>query len=462
MTQNRAIHVVATTARLVIGAVIAVGCVVGVTAAVAVPWPGVVNDPAQVSVTPTAGDTTLVCTGAFRAIGRNTLSSGQMSTAGATALTADSTGESEESDLAASDLFTGDFSGPAAGPKKFVGSADQGSVAHIAAAESVALADDGLSGLAASACREPSTESWLIGGTVETGTSDLIILSNPGDVTATATITVFGNEQSSTKTLVPAGTQLAVPLSSVAAGLQQPVVRVTAAGAPLRAVLQSSLIRTLDPSGIDLQDTTGAPRTDLTFAGVQVLTTSPDASVTVLRLMATSQAGEASITVRSNGEDVQTLSVPLDAATPVEVNLNGLEPGVYSVEVAAEAPVVGGIRQISGIGAGADFAWMTPAPDLSGDVLVAVPDGPAPRMHLVNSADTEAAVTLTPTDGGEAQDVTVPAGGSIVQDVLAGTTYSLTTDAPMHAAILMAGTDAMAGWPIWPGAAAQDPITVYP
>lgn len=462
MTQRSAIRVVATTARLIVGAAVAVGCVVAVTAGVALPWPTIENTPAEVSVTPTAGDATIVCTGDFRAIGRDTQNVGQMSSAGTSALTTGREGTSDETTLAAADLVTPDFSGPAEGPKKLVGSAAQGSVPFVAAAESIALAADDLSGLAASACREPSTESWLVGGTVETGTSDLIILSNPGDVTATATVTVFGTEQSSTKTLVPAGTQIAVPLSSVAAGLQQPVVRVTAAGAPVRAVLQSSLIRTLDPSGIDLQDTAGAPRNDLVFAGVQVLTESEDSAVTVLRMMATDQAGQATITIRSNGETVQETTVPLDAAIPSEVNLNGLPAGNYSVEVSAEVPVVGAVRQITGIGPGADFAWMTPAPDLSGEVLFAVPEGPSPRLHLVNSADTDAAVTLTPTTGEATQNVSIPANGSMDVNVPAGSTVSLQTDAPVHASITLAGTNALAGWPIWPSAAARDAVTVYP
>ncbi|MCS3842127.1 DUF5719 family protein [Microbacterium sp. AK031] len=462
MTQNRAIRVVATGARLLVGAVVAVGCVLGVTAAVALPWPGIVNEPAQVSVTPTTGDTTLVCNGAFRAIGRNTQNAGQMSSAGGAALTAERGETGEGTELTASDLFTADFGGPAAGPLKLVGAAERGSTATIAAAESVSLAAEDLSGLAASACREPSTESWLIGGTVETGTSDLVILSNPGDVTATATITVFGIEQSSTKTLVPAGTQLAVPLSSVAAGVQKPVVRVTAAGAPLRAVLQSSLIRTLDPSGIDVQDTAGAPRTELTFAGVQVLTKSADSAVTVLRLMATAQATQATLTIRPEDGPAQEISVPLDATVPTEVSLDELAPGTYTVDVVAEAPVVGAVRQVTGIGAGADFTWMTPAPALSGEVAFAVPNGPDPRIHIVNPAGTEASVTLTPVTGGEGESFAVPAEGSIVVDVSEDTTYSLTTDTPLHAAVALAGTNAMAGWPIWAGAAAQDAITVYP
>ena len=457
MTQNRAVRVVATSARLLAGAIIAVGCVAGVVAAVALPWPGIANEPAQVAVTPSVGDTTLVCNGSFRAIGRDTQNAQQMSPAGRPDVTVDSNGPREDSELAVSDM-TGD----AGGPQRFVGSAEQGGASLVGAAESVTIGADDLKGLAASACREPSTESWLVGGTVETGTSDLIVLSNPGDVTSTATVTVFGTEPTSTTTIVPAGTQLAVPLASVAAGVQQPVVRVTAEGAPLRAVLQSSLIRTLDPSGIDLQDTVGAPREELTFAGVQVLEPSDDSPVTVLRLMATGGATEATVTVRTAGEAVKEMSVPLDAQVPAEVRLAGLERGVYSVEVEAGEPIVGATWQVARIGAGSDFSWMTPAPELNGDVLIAVPKGPNPRLHLVNSADADTNVTLTSTGGGAAEEIAVPAGGSALVEMNADQTYTMSTGAPVHAAVVLAGTDALAGWPVWPSAAAQEPITVYP
>lgn len=458
MTEKRPVRFVTTGARLVVGAVVAVACVAGVTATVAFEWPGIETLPAQVSVQPTAADTTLVCTGVFRAIGRDVNNAQQMSSAGDSSLTVDSNGPRIDSELAVPDLVDATTA-----PQRFVGSAEQGGASLIAASESISLAATDLSGLAASTCREPSTESWLLGGTVETGTSDLIILSNPGDVTATATLTVFGTEQTSTETLVPAGTQLAVPLSSIAAGLQQPVVRVTAAGAPVRAVLQSSLIRTLDPSGIDVQDTAGVPRADLTFAGVQVVTAETDSPVTALRLMATETATEASITVRAGDEIVQTTSVPLDAAMPAEVNLEGLAVGIYSVSVEAESPIVGAVWQTTGLAAGTDFAWMTSAPTVEGELLAAVPAGPNPKLHLVNSGDAEGTVALAPTDGSAGDVVTVPAGGSVVVDVSAETTYSLTLDgSDLHAAVVLADVNQLAGWPLWPAASARDTITVYP
>lgn len=458
MSRSQAIKVVATGARLLVGAAIALGCVVAVVAAVALPWPGVTAEPAQVAVTPTAGDATLVCTGSFRAVGRNSLDAAQQMPAGTPNLTVDSNGERAESTLEVPQL------GDVAGPQRFVSSAEQGGTPLIAAAEAVILASDDLTGLAGAACREARTESWLVGGSVETGTNDLIVLSNPGDVTATATMTVFGLAQTSTTQLVPAGTQMSVPLSSIAAGTQDPVVRITAAGAPLRATLQSSLIRTLDPSGIDLQDSAGPPSNSVVFAGVQVLAKSADTPLTVLRLLATDQTTQARVTVRSQGAAVANLTVPLDAGTPTEVNLDGIEPGVYSVEVETDAPVVGAVRQSTRAGAGSDFAWMTPAPELREETYAAIPDAPGSRIHLVNSGDSDATVVLAPASEAEgAEEISIPAGGDVVVEVDAGSVYSLASDETIHAALMLAaGDNALAGWPVWAGAAAQEPITVYP
>lgn len=455
MSQKTAIRIVATGARLLIGIAVVVGCVAAVVAGIALPWPSIANEPAQVQVVPTAGDTTLVCTGAFRAVGRNPLDAVQQFPAAASDLTVGGNGAREESALAVPELAD------TAGPQVYVAGAERGAAAPVVAAESVVLAADDLSGLAAAPCRETRTESWLVGGSVETGTNDLIILSNPGDVTATAKLTVFGFEQTASTVLVPAGTQLSVPLSSIAAGAQDPVVRVTAAGAPLRAVLQSSLIRTLDPAGIDLQDSTPAPASELVFSGVQVLSADSGSALTVLRLMATEQATEVEVTVRSGGVEALRMTVPLESTTAAEVNLDGLPPGLYSVEVRGDAPLVGAVRQATGTGPGSDFAWMTPAPELNAEVLFAVPQGPAPRLQVVNSAAAAASVSLTPLDG-TPTEITVEPGADAVIDLAPGTIYSIAADETIRAAVIQTGTDQVAGWPLWPGAAAKEPITVYP
>lgn len=458
MTQRRAIHVVATGARLLTGAAIAVACVAGVTAAVAVPWPVIATAPAQVAVTPAAGDTVLVCNGPFRALGRDVTNAQQMSAAGSPETTTASTGDDpEHSSLDTPDLLE------ASGASVLTGIADRGERSLIAASEAISLAEEDLDGLASAPCREASTESWLVGGAVTTGTNDLIILSNPGDVTATVTLTVYGTDQPPSNLLVPAGTQIAVPLAASAAGMQQPVVRVTAAGSPVRAVLQSSLVRTLDPAGIDLQDTAGTPQEELSFAGVQVVTGRADSASTVLRMLATDAATEATVTVRAAGEQTASheVSVPLESGMPVEVSLP-LDEGVYSVQVRGDAPLVGAVWQSTGTGGGTDFAWMTPAPEIAGDVLIAVPEAPSPRLHIVNRSETDATVTVTPTDAGTAQEITIPAGGSDTVRVAAGKAYTISSSEPIHAAVAFSAAHALAGWPVWPSASAEDPITVYP
>lgn len=458
MTQRNAIRLVATGARLLVGAVVAVGCVVGVTAAAAAPWPQVDHQPAQTRVSPTPGDTVLVCNGAFRALGRDTRDVSRMFAAGTPALTSGAASRPEQLRLAVPDL------GDVSGAPVYTAPAEGGESPLVAASESISLAEEDLTGLASAACREPSTESWLIGGAVSTGAGDVVVLSNPGEVPATLTLTVYGGEQEQTSsTVVPAHTQVAVPLASVAAGRQQPIVRVTATGSPVRAVLQSSLVRTLDPAGIDLQDSAGAPERRLGFAGVQVVAPASDSATTLLRLLSPEGASEATVIVRGAGDGSDArFTVPLAQGAPVEVDLSDLAIGTYQVDVEADAPITGAIWQTSGIGPGTDFAWMTPAPQLERPVAVAVPDGPSPRLHVVNSGDADATVTLRPVDGGESVDTVVPAGGSELVTVVADTTYILESTAPVRAAVTLTAPNALAGWPVWPAAGEQEPITVYP
>src|SRR5690606_38362759 len=110
------------------------------------------------------------------------------------------------------------------------------------------------------------------------------------------------------------------------------------------------------------------------------------------------QPTTATITVRSGAKIVQTKSVPLEAAIPAEVNLDGLAAGVYSVSVEADSSLVGAVWQSTGVTPGSDFAWMTQAPEITGEVFVSVPAGPAPRLHLVNRGDEDVTATLAPTN----------------------------------------------------------------
>lgn len=461
MSGTRAFRVVATSARVVTGAVVAAACVVGVVLAVAAPWPTLRGAPAQAEVTPLPGDTVLVCSGDFRAIGRVPSDPLKMDSAATPRLTVDgSAGAPASTPLAMPELAQ------AGELQKLTSAVDDRGAPLIGAAESVSFAEADLLGLAAAPCREALTESWLIGGSVATGTEDIVTLTNPGDVAATVTLSVFGDKRSSSNVVVPPATQVAMPLASFATGNQTPVIHVTTTGSPVRAMLQSSLTRTLDPAGVDLQDAVAGPQQHPVIPGVQVFPVDgDDTEMAVLRLLAPETDAQAQVTVRPVGESAGTASefiVPLTADVPAQVSLGDLDEGSYTVEVDAGAPVLAAVRQQDGPGRGADFAWVTPAPEIDGEVLVAIPAGPSPQLVIAGNADADSTVAIEPVDGGDPQTVVVPAGGSIAFPVEARRVYTVRPTGPVHVAVTMTAAGALAAWPVWPAAGAEQSITVFP
>ncbi|MFB7250249.1 DUF5719 family protein [Microbacterium sp. NPDC056234] len=455
-TSRRAITVVATGARLLVGAIVAVGCVAGVAAAIVAPWPALEHTAASTQVTTVPGDPVLVCTGPFRALGRDSQSADQMQSAGDAQITVDGEPTApEQSTIATPDLVGGD------GASVLTGAVEGRESAEIAASESIALAAEDLIGLAAASCAPATTQSWIVGGSVETGANDVLVLSNPGSVPATVTLQVYGGSPNPTTRVIPAATQIALPFASIAANAEDPVVRITAEGAPVRAVLQSALTRTLDPAGTDLQGSAMEASDTLRFAGVQVVAPTEGTATDAVRLLSVDADAEARVVVRDEaGDAVSEFTVPLTAATPLDVALADLELGTYNVEVTADAPLVGAIWQSEGTGAGTDFAWMTPAPTLT-ESLFAVPAGPNPRLHLVNSSDQDITVELSAL-GAASRDVAVPAGTSETVDVRNEAVYRLVADGDITAAVTMTAPGALAGWPVVSGASAEREITVYP
>lgn len=461
MSTRRGIRIV-TGARVVAGAVVAAGCVLAVVLGASAPLPGIRNTPAVSTVSPVPGDTVIVCNGSFRALGRDSVRAEAMVSAAGPTLTVDRTqAEPEVAELAMPDVTGG------AGAQSLTGVVVDRVAPLLSASESMTVDADDMRGFAAAPCREPATTSWLVGGDVSTGASDVIVLSNPGDVPATVQIDVYGEARAASTAVVPAGTQLGVPLASVAAGEPRPVVQVTSDGVPIRASLQSSLIRTLDPVGIDLQDGVTGPQDRLTLLGVQAShAPGDDATAVVLRVLSPEADAQAVVGVRPVGgaaSDVEEFPVALTADVPAEVALSGLEPGVYDVEVTGTAPIVAAVRQTVRAGTQADFAWMTAAPEIVAETAFTVPRGPSATLLLKNNGAADVSVGLA--GGGEDQQVLVPAGSSVSVPVRAGSSWRLSPSGPVRAAVTMVGDDAdakVAGWPLTPSAVNQQPIDVRP
>lgn len=457
--KQRTIRLAATGARLATGAAVVAACVVGVTAAVAAPWPTVQNTPATTTVTPVPGDTTLVCDGSFRALGRDSSQADLMVSAGVPRLRVE-TGDSDavQEPLQMSDMQGGD------GAQTITAHVDERTAPLIAASESLRLDEDDLRGFAAAPCREAGMHSWIVGGDLSTGASDIIVLSNPGTVPATVDLTVYGIERSSSTTIVPPRTQVGLSLASVAGGQNRPVVEIVSSGAPVRAALQSAYTRTLEAVGIDLQDGMAAPQKQLTIVGVRssAAADGDDASGAVLRMLAPDEDARATVRVRGEGSDAvrDEYTFELAAGIPSEIALTGLQAGAYDLEIDSSVPIVAAARQTQTRSERQDFSWMLPAPPLEGRQMISVPTGAPSTLYLRNTTGAPVTVTL---EGDDQQTIELPASGaSSVR--LRAESYTIESSAPVHAAIGMlstSGAPAIAGWPLWAPAAAQQPIVVH-
>lgn len=455
--KQRTIRLAATGARLASGAAVAAACVLGVAAAAAAPWPGVQNQPASTTVTPVPGDSTIVCNGAFRALGRDSSQATLLVSAAMPDLRLDAGDtETDSEPLQMPGVLGGE------GAQMITGAVHDRTAPLISASEAVRLDDEDLRGFAAAPCRDARMHSWIVGGDGSTGSSDVILLANPADVPATVDLTVFGATRSATTRIVPPKTQVSLSLASVSGAEPRPVIEVVAAGAPVRATLQSAQVRTLDAVGIDLQDGMAGARKSVRLLGVQSQPAAEgdDSTGILVRLLA--PADDTTATVRVGGASgtagSDEYTVDLTAGTPAEITLTGVRAGAHDLDIEADAPIVAAARQTVQTTGQEDFGWMLPAPQLTGTVPFTVPGGLPATLYLRNAEDAPVTVAI---DGADARTIELPAGGDEQVPLKAGG-HRITTDGAVHVAVGMLGEAAIAGWPLWAPPATQQPIVVRP
>lgn len=482
MSDRRVFRWATTSARMLIGTVVSIAAAVAVVTAVSVPWPTLHRDPVSVAATPAPAASVAACDGGLLLIGRDPTDADALTPAAPQSVTS---GVSADAPPPAEQRL--DVPGVGKGPLVFTAPPEARQRVDVAAAGAATVRADDLTGFAASACRPPLLESWLIGGSGLTGAADLVLLANPGTVPATVELTVYGVggpqvPPGASGIVVAPGTQRVVPLAGIALDEASPVIRVTAVGAPIHASLQASITRTLTPGGVDQVGAVPLPAPVQTITGVAVTgsgaapstpddtteaTADPEIaqSATLLRLLAPSAATTATVTVTAIGRSEPALEpqdVPLEAGKPLELALDGLAVGSYTVEVSAEAPLLAAVWQTTGFDEGADFAWYAPAPEVSVPSLFAVPSGPPPTLTVVNPAREPVVITVTSEDGAFRLELTVPADGAMTARLSSRTVYLIEPAAPVHASLSFTGDGALAGIPVWPADAAAPEIVVYP
>jgi hypothetical protein len=450
-----------------------------------IPWPTVGADIPSTRVTPVPSDQLRVCPGplltlaedssqadAATSIGSfSSVSAARSAGPGGTGLAVETT------DLSAVDNAQNGRDGS---PRVLTVpvEADATAAPLVAGAQSQTATSETVGGLAAAACTEASSDSWLVSGSTDVGRTSLVLLSNPTTVVASVSLAVYGeaglvDAPGSTGILVQPGSQRIVSLAGLAPNLRSPVVHVTATGGQVAASLQQSLVRGIQPGGVELTGPTTSPDFGQTIPGVVVGALGAEASADAgavsddtpsVRVLVPGDT-DATVSVGVQSEDGAStgtsLEVEIQAGIATEVPLSGVVAGNYTVKLTSDQPVVAAAITTTAGSVSPDFSWSSAAAAQEGDFLVSVAGGPAPTLHLANTTDRDADLTLTPASG-PAIEVTVAAGQSAVVPLEGSTSYLASGGSGIAAAVGYSADGQSASYtlsPIGPLAAA---LPVYP
>ena len=311
--------------------------------------------------------------------------------------------------------------------------------AGVAAATRHDVSAATLRGMATAACLPAQFETWIAAGSTDTGRQGVLSLTNPGSVPATVDIAVYGemgavDSPGAQGILLPPGTRRTFTLTGFAPGVSSPVLHITASGSAVAAALHVSVTRGLDADGVAI--VTGQFGAEPTVVIPALFIDGRDGALErrqqpgfgdlapALRLLAPTESTTAQIRILRPGATDVLSDVRLSAGQVVDIAVDELGSGVFSVVIEADQPIVAGAR-VSLVGESAtDVSWVSAQPVIDQATYVALPPGPDATLAAVAGSES---VTLTLSrlspDGLSILDqrtVTVPPGTSITQALGAG------------------------------------------
>ncbi|AYF98368.1 DUF5719 family protein [Protaetiibacter intestinalis] len=482
--------------RIVRGLVGAAAAVVVVGGVGLVPLPTIGIEPLATTVTPEPAEPLRLCAGSLLRLGDDTgANAGQASAVGTPRLTvAAEGGTASQAPLAGSDAGTG---GTPQAPTLLSAPADATALAGAQAQTATGAGD--LEGLAVSACTEPSSSQWLVGGSMTVGRTTMLLIANPTAVTAEVTLRIWGESgpvsaPGMSGIRVAPGTQRVLPLTGFAPGLASPVVHVEARGGQVVAALQTSVIRVLDPGGVDTVSAGVAPSRTSVVPAVRIADEEGVSSVLGIAdyadLEAVARIGnpgetdasvELSLLPADEGGTASSFQLTVPAGTTTDVPLSSalelgeapIPDGSYSVVFSSDQPVVTAVRAsttpVADVDADgtpepgdADLAWFAAAPVLGDGAAVAVADAPSPVLVAYNPDNAERTLTLTPIGGGESLTLVVPPArpASIALD--RDTVYLLDGAVGLRAGVTFAASGRVGGYTVTSPREGDSPLVVRP
>ncbi|MFM2412622.1 MAG: hypothetical protein RLZZ587_955 [Actinomycetota bacterium] len=327
-----------------------------------------------------------------------------------------------------------------------------GSPDKVAATEYSVVNNDLLAGYLAAECGDPVNSQWLVGGSTTTGRDAVLTISNGSGVDARVDLEFWGaegpiNAPAASGLVIDAGSSASYSLAGFAPNEVSPVVHVVSNGAPVWATLQVSTVRGLDPGGLDRIVSVGEPSIRSVVPVVRQpdeelvgpLRVDPDFAdtVTTVRLFAPDGDGTATVTVVPvDGSESTSVTTPVVAGKVLDIAIDELATGDFSIMVDADVPVLAATRFSSYTKSSSivDMAW---SPAIAARIGPAEAYVPVSKSTLVVANTGDSAATVEVNSDGDVTTITVAAHSSESLIVNRGA-LTVTSDSPVAPGVLIA------------------------
>jgi len=344
------------------------------------------------------------------------------------------------------------------------GNATQGSTL-LTANQVQLIKSESINGLAAAPCQRPSTDAWLLGGSVATGRETLLVLTNSSPVDATVNLELFSNlGQIKTSALsgisVSASTTKVLPLASYVSKAETVALHVQSQGGSVASWLQVKSVRGLTAAGADWVSPSQDFSTEPVIAGVFIrgsaaaqtlIASNPDYAdlKPVLRLFAPLSTGDAAgkpvaFNAQLIGSNDQTFGTVIqDQLTPgtaIDFNLDGLADGDYSAFIRADQPILASIKLVRTnpkAQPNTDFTWLSASDNIQGARVFVTPASGINKLALANAGAVAVVVKLVNLQTSMVTELTVPANSNLSFTLANQAAMSIEASAAVQASIIL-------------------------
>lgn len=255
-------------------------------------------------------------------------------------------------------------------------------------------------------CSGPASSQWFVGASADITTKGRLIVVNSGLSDAVVDVNVFTeNGKQPLRTLdVPSKNYLVIPVDSLAPGDKTLTVNVVPRSGRINSFMIDEQGKGLRALGGDLINPTTSPSKTLVIPAIPNQKKKPGqstGSTNVLRVLTPGEV-DASLTVELLSSDGVFIPVGLNsrnvaAGLVTEFNFSpSISSAVFALKITSTEPIVAAVESSVAVGGRRDFAWSTPAPELSTFIMAVT--GLAPLIAFTGS-EINVALDVTLVNG---------------------------------------------------------------